>query len=175
MGNENLHRRIADYATNQGAEFKEKIRSTKAAHTNDLRLLIHDYLLFRVAVVFKKQNVKKTLYGHEHSCTYNQILYGHAKLITLDAEKGYTDLIKFVELNKRDIKSATIYSRNNPFESFNTMHRRWYNGDWDEINDPSIPETKRFRNLPYVIENNIIKILQEELPDFKAEIEKNLK
>ena len=150
----------------------------KAKNTNDIRIILQPYLLFRAAISFKN-NKKIHLYGHEHSCTYNQVLTGFVSSIDLNAEKGYTDLIKYIQGKAKAgfIKSAKIYGRSVPGQPFDTLHRNWYGGDWEEINDPVIPAENNIRSLHFQISNGRIQLLEhapDPLPDFKEEIKNNL-
>jgi hypothetical protein len=132
----------------------------QARLTNDLRLLLKDYFYFRAAIEFA-DGKKLTCYGHEHSCTYFQVTSGHVKEIILNAKKGYTDLLKYIESQAkgRGLKSAKIYGRDDIEQPFNTHHRIWRNGDWQEINDPLISPQKNIRILQHEIRKNRIEIL----------------
>lgn len=66
-----------------------------------------------------------------------------------DRQKGYNDLIGYIDTRSKDIDTATIYSRDGYTLPFNMIRRRYCKGQIQEINEPVILSGQRFRNLFY--------------------------
>ncbi len=148
----------------------------KAHALKDLRLLISsDFFYFRAKISFTDtEKTELTAYGHEHSVTYKQCLAGYAKEIHLDATKGYKALVDWITVNGNAgfIKIAKIYGRENITDNFDTTHRVYIRGKWQQITDPIIPADKNNRILDFIVKNGRVEPtgIRENLPDFKAEV-----
>lgn len=148
------------------------IADARAHQTLDLRALIIPWLCFKLFIKFKPSADYKnsnrhhsgfTFYGHEHSCTYKQCLFGHVKEIHLDRMKGYNELVKKVERDyKGKYTSAKIYGRRPGELLFNTVHREYYMGklDKEKVNDPVIDVADAFKILKYKIESGLLIIVE---------------
>jgi hypothetical protein len=148
----------------------------KASGTNELRLLLQDVFLFRAAVVFVTDK-RCSLYGHEHSYTYNQVRSGNIPEIILNAEKGFWDLVRYIdkEVKKGLVKSAKIYLREAVGMPFSILLCSWYNGKWELFTTPFFTDQNTIRKIDFEIINGMIEILSEEggaLPDFKNKADK---
>lgn len=146
---------------------------TQANLTGDLKYFLLPFFTFRVHVHFKNPKRKCHFYGNEHECTYQQLKRGHVPHIVMDKIKGYTGLIKLIEHTwKNKITSAGIYMRLPGEEKFDRLCRRWYNGDWEEIQDPVISHEEAVTILYYSFEKNKLQIhtTPPEDIDFKTEL-----
>ncbi|MFZ4056976.1 MAG: hypothetical protein ACOYKE_02505 [Ferruginibacter sp.] len=145
----------------------------RAAQEGDVKHFLKPYFSFRLYAQFKKDKKKVHFYGNEHQVTYQQLKFAQAKSIILNKEKGYTDLIKLVEVTwKNRLLSAVIYMRESDNAPFNIECRRYYNGEITDCNDPVISAENNFRELFYFFQNGIL-FITEEKPveiDFKKEV-----
>lgn len=147
----------------------------KAHFLKDLRLLIAaDFFYFRAKITFQDKK-ELNCYGDEHSVSYKQCLAGFAKEIELDATKGYTALLQFIERHGKagNIRVAKVFGRDNLGDGFNTVHRVFTRGKWGQINDPVIPADQNTRILDFIVNKSHVEITglrEKELPDFKAEV-----
>jgi hypothetical protein len=110
----------------------------------DIRpLLIHHNLLsFRAHISFPAY--KRTLYGHEHRCTYNQCLAGDIPHILLKKQWGYQALIDLIERKyKGQFSYATIYMRSEEVKNDFPYICRQYTSkgeDLEKRQDPVLSE-----------------------------------
>jgi hypothetical protein len=155
--------------------------STTRAHLErDIKFLLIPWFSFRAYVQFSGRDRKKGhFYGNEHQVTYNQCLHRKVPAIVLRKEKGYTDLIHFIEHSiKGKFLSAKIYMREPGCQDFNTLCREYYKGGLNSttLQDPQLAEDEGF-NLYYQVKEGRLMILEEDpnAIDFKAEISENLK
>ena len=149
----------------------------KARQTGDLKHFLKPFFTFRLYIVFKKNRKKCHFYGNEHQCTYQQLVHGHVSQIVLSREKGYKDLVELIEKKWKGMyESASIFMREAGDDKFNTLCRRYYLGEVQEIQDPVITPQDDIRKVHYSFEGQIIQLSLApfELPDFKAEIQNNL-
>lgn len=153
-------------------------KALKASIYKRIDLILQPYYQFRLYVKFNNDETK-TLYGREENCTYEQCIHLHTDKINLSRLKGYTELLNYVEKTKKgQYKKAIIYMREPGAEKFNTVCRRYYNGQIEEINDPVLNDDD-FLILDYQIINGRVVIktpgsAAEDLPDFKTEVNKSL-
>lgn len=134
----------------QLATATEEFREKKAHQCGDLKYFLKKYFLFRAYIKFRSGKAFHG-YGNEHSVTYQQLKYGMYDNITLDREKGYTDLVGMIEKKFKDkYTTAKIFCRQPGEERFETVCR-YYNskGELEECQDPVIPDKDKFLTLYY--------------------------
>lgn len=165
----------------QVAANKKFIAEKKAHMTRDLKLLITDHLVFKLHMAFKKRDansksVKRSIYGNEHSVTYDQCFFGKVDCIVLDRKKGYNDLIRYIE---QDLKGQYIECKiymDDGTRKFPRLCRKYHKGSRVLEDDPALSE-EDVKLLYFTTEKGLLVIheTKPEEPDFKALMAEALK
>lgn len=147
-----------------------------AALKGDLKHFLKPYFDFRLYVKFFNRSNGLHFYGNEHECTYRQLKHDHVPFVLLNKKKGYEGLINLVEHTWHSkINTGTIYRRDPLTKKFDHVCRRWYNKQWEFINDPLITDIDNIV-LAYFFKEGRLQFTQEKIHniDFKLEIQNSL-
>jgi hypothetical protein len=163
----------------------EKDLETMAHNKRELRLLLihHNFLSFRAQITFPGDGkpYKKTFYGNEHRCTYNQCLAGYVPYILLKKQMGYLALIDMIERKfKGQFSYANIYMRTEEIKKNFPVICRQYTSTGEDLElrqDPVLSEDEI--SIIHFSVNPLNRRLllhgpQPVVIDFKKEVEKNL-
>jgi hypothetical protein len=139
----------------------------RAHFEKNIKLLLQPYFEFRLYITFRlddgRAGKKRHFYGNEHSCTYQQVLFGKVPFIAMDKHKGFMELVGLVEGPYRgQYIGAKIFGREPGKDTFDILHRDYLRGEIKMRNDPKFPIDDQKYNLKYTIENNKIVILSKE-------------
>lgn len=151
----------------------------KAHQLRDLAFFLKPYFSFRAYINFGGPNKKRNhFYGHEHQCTYNQLLHGHCENIVLSKAKGFNDLVHFISNLKERYVSASIYMRTEQGGPFGVLCYEWYKGALTKHYEPVLSDDEVKILYFEIVKGQVIireKPKEEIAIDFKAEIEAALK
>lgn len=167
----------------QVAANKEILKEDHAHKMHDLKqvLSLRKYFRFKLHMVLKKRDgsnryIKRSIYGNEHSVTYDQCLFAKVDCIVLDRAKGYNDLIRYVE---EDLKGQYIECKiyqDDGSQKFAHLCRRYSRGGLVHKSDPELGE-EDVKVLYFATQKDRLLILEEkpEEPDFRTLVNKALK
>ncbi len=144
---------------NQPTQSTAYYEANKAHLHREIKSLLIPWLTFKLYIKFSDRKrtgepqKKRTFYGNEHQCTYDQCFYKKIDRIILRRHKGYNDLIHLVEHTlKGKYLSAKIYMRGDD-GNFDVLCREYFKGGLAQVNDPVLSEDE-IRELYFMVQEN---------------------